>query len=174
MISIRSKRILFVFLALLSCVTSPLFGANQKKEMLVIHVKTLADQNNQFFFIPQLALRALETGHRVAILFDAKGVMAIKIGHWYGGDTTVLDKIGISKEERASLAGQLGLSPASAPSNHGEFLRLLRGKGVELYANEEMMRTYRIAKDKYDTSVIPVGLDRMMELLREADAYLSY
>jgi hypothetical protein len=86
----------------------------------------------------------------------------------------VLDKIDISKEERASLAAQLGFSPASAPSNHGEFLRLLRGKGVELYANEEMMRTYRIAKDKYDTSVIPVGLDRMMELLSEADAYLSY
>jgi predicted peroxiredoxin len=86
----------------------------------------------------------------------------------------VLDKIDISKEERASLAAQLGFSPASAPSNHGEFIRLLRGKGVELYANEEMMRIYRIAKDKYDTSVIPVGLDRMMELLSEADAYLSY
>lgn len=169
-----SKRILFVFLALLSCVASPLFGASQNKETLIIHVKSLADQNNRFFFVPQLALRALEMGHRVIILFDAKGVMAIKIGHWYGGDTTVLDKIEISKEERASLAAQLGFSPASAPSNHGEFLRLLRGKGVELYANEEMMRTYRIAKDKYDTAVIPVGLDRMMELLSEADAYLSY
>jgi len=142
--------------------------------VFLFHVKSSFRSCDHVSTVPQMALGALQKGYRVILLFDSRGVKLIKIGAWYGGDTTALDKADITESERKALAARLNLSLASTPSNYGEFLRLLRGKGVELYANEKMMDFYGIEKDEYDTAVTPVGIEKIVELFEQADIYVSY
>ena len=59
-------------------------------------------------------------------------------------------------------------------SDYGDLLRLFRGKGVELYVSNDMMRHHNITEDIYDNVFIPIEPDRMLEIFNQADMYLSY
>lgn len=147
----------------------------EERKVLLIHVKTFdGDNAHRCRSIAVLSLEALSRGRRVVVLFDMQAVKAIKIGSWYGGDTTPLDKIAFHAEEREMFAKELGLSVASAPSNYGELFRLLRGKGVELYAGKRMMKAFGIRRDGYDTVVTPVETKRINDLFEESDVTVSY
>lgn len=148
--------------------------AQDGDRVFLFHVKSSFRSCDHVATVLQMALSALQEGYRVILLFDSRGVKLIKIGTWYGGDTTALDKADLTESERRSLANRLDLSLASAPTNYGELIRLLRGKGVELYANEKMMGLYGIEKDEYDTAVTPVGIEKIVELFEQADVYVSY
>jgi hypothetical protein len=153
----------------------PLTGYSETEKSLLIHVTSVPDSDeNQFYAIPQLALKALQKGHRVTILFDGRGVKLIKIGHWYGGDTTILDKVEVTEEERQLLSAELGLPPSSVPGNYGDFIRFMKGRGVHLFANGKMMKFYGIGDEEYDFVVIPVGPDRVLQIIEETDIYVSY
>ena len=171
------KRALLLIMTLVFFSTWPSFafaGSGPAKTFL-IHVKSpMAKHCARTIFIPHLALSALQQGYQVVILFDDDGVSAIKIGSWYGGHTTPLDKTMLPEEERRSLSALLGVLDSSLPDNYGDFVRFLKGKGVELYANKIVMELRNIRGDKYDHAVTPVGMDSMVEILERATIYVTY
>jgi predicted peroxiredoxin len=142
---------------------------------LLIHVTSLPKgEKDQFYAVPQLALTAMNDGYEVTILFDGKGVKLIKIGHWYGGDTNKLDKMKIPEEELKSLSSVIGLPASSLPGNYGDLMRLMKGRGVRLFASEKMMGFYGIGDDEYDFAVTLVNLQEMLNIIERADVYVSY
>lgn len=171
MISIRS----LIILVLMCVVPFVVSEGTAAEKTVVMHIFTIpADDPGRFYSIARMTIASHGKGHRVIMIFDGEGARSVKLGSWYGGDTSLLDKLDIPDRERAVLAKDLGLTPASTPSNYGELMRLFRGKGVELYVNRDMMRLHDISEDEYDTVFIPVGPDKMLELFEGADLYLSY
>lgn len=162
-------------LILMSTMVPAVFGAQETEQSLVFHVKAVpGDDESRFYSIARLTIAALEKGHTVIMVFDGEGARVVRLGSWYGGDTSLLDKLDISDKELASLAESLGLSKASMPEDYGDLLRLFRGKGVELYVSNDMMRHHNITEDIYDNVFIPIEPDRMLEIFNQADMYLSY
>ena len=116
----------------------------------------------------------MQEGYKVTILFDASGVTSIKRGGWFGGDRTPIDKAKLPERERQSLSSQLGVPLESVPRDYGEYIRFLKSKGVELYANRTMMRLYKIGESEIEPAVTPVGLKKMAEIFQGADVYVAY
>ncbi|MBI4720737.1 MAG: DsrE family protein [Chitinivibrionia bacterium] len=171
------KRALLSIMTLIFFSACPIlaFSESGAAKTFLIHVKSpMTKHDARTVFIPHLALSALQQGYRVVILFDDDGVSAIKIGVWYGGHTTPLDKTALPEEERRALATLLGVPDPSLPDNYGDFVRFLKGKGVELYANKIVMELRNIGGEKYDHAVTPVGMDRMVEILGGATIYVAY
>lgn len=144
-------------------------------QLVLIHVKTIkTDKEFRLQSIAETTLAALKRGNRVIILFDGGAVRAIKIGRWYGGDTTILDKINLKDDQRRKLSNDLDISFASIPSNYGELFRLMRGRGVELYANKAVIKALRLKDGEYDMTFTPIGSDQMVDIFLNADVYISY
>jgi len=142
---------------------------------VVIHVTSIpGDDPSRFYSIARLAITALEKGDKVTLLFDGKGARSVRLGSWYGGDTSLLDKLDIADAERESLAGTLGLTVSSTPSNYGDLFRLLRGKGAILYVNGDMVSLHNIKDDEFDTVFIKAEPAKMLEIFERADVYVSY
>jgi hypothetical protein len=144
-------------------------------QVVLIHVKSVKT-NKEFRLqsITDTSLNALKRKNRVIVFFDVKAVKAIKIGRWYGGDTTLLDKVKIKDDKRNILSNDLNISLPNIPSNYGELFRLMRGRGVELYASKNMMRALRIDDEEYDTAFTPINNDHIVDIFLDADVYISY
>lgn len=141
----------------------------------VIHVtNSMTKCNERTVFIPHLAIDALSRGYKVAILFDDEGVSTVKIGEWYGGHTTPLDRAAIPGTELQSLSARLGVPSSSLPDNYGDLMRFLKGKGVELYANKSAMDLRNIGEDSFDHAVTPLAIEKMVELFEKAAVMVSY
>ena len=167
--------VLIVALVFFPVLSSFAFAGSVTAKTFLIHVKSpMTKHCARTVFIPHLVLNALQQGYQVVILFDDDGVSAIKIGAWYGGHTTPLDKTALPEEERRSLSTLLGVPESGIPDNYGDFVRFLKGKGVELYANKLVMELRNIRGDKYDHAVTPVGMDKMVEILGRATIYVAY
>jgi hypothetical protein len=80
----------------------------------------------------------------------------------------------IKDDQRKKLSNNLNISLASLPSNYGELFRLIRGKGVELYVNDTVLKALKIEDEKYDFAFTPIGNDRIIEIFLNSDVYLSY
>lgn len=162
-------------LILIFTIAPAVFGDQGKEHTVVIHVKTVPETDeSRFYSITRMAIAFLDKGNTVIMLFDGNGAEVVRLGSWYGGDTTLLDRLDIPDAQRESLAGSLGLTKASTPFNYADLLRLLKGKGVELYVNKDMMRYHKISDDKYDKVFIPIDPAGILEVLNRADKYLSY
>lgn len=168
------KRALLVILILMFLPTLVFAGADTPKTFL-IHVKSALDKHDaRTVVMPHVALTALQKGYKVVILFDDEGVQALKIGHWYGGHTTPLDKTALPEEELRSLSALLGVPATSIPDNYGDFLRFLKGKGVELFANKVAMDLRDIGEDRFDHAITPVAIEKMVELFERAAVTVAY
>lgn len=168
------KRILVISIVLLLFALPALAGQGNGKSFL-IHAKTSLKQDDaQICAVPNVAWTALQEGYRVTILFDASGVTSIKKGGWFGGDRTAMDKAALPERERRSLTSQLGVPLESVPHDYGEYIRFLKSKGVELYANRTMMLLYKIGDGEIEPAVTPVGLKKMAEIIGGADVYVAY
>jgi hypothetical protein len=168
-------RVMTAFFSFLLVLFFPLVVYPEAEKSFLFHVTSVPDSDkDQFYGIPQLALKALQKGHRVTILFDGRGVKLIKIGHWYGGDTTILDKVDVTEEERQLLSVELGLPSLSMPGNYGDLIRFMKGRGVLLFANRKMMNFYGISDEEYDFAVTLVDSVRVLQIIEEADIYVSY
>lgn len=164
-----------VMLIFIGIVPLAVYGETVTDRTVLIHVTSVpSDDESRFYSMARLAVAALEKGHTVIMFFDGKGARSVKLGSWYGGETSLLDKLDIPDMEQKTLADALGLTVASAPSNYGDLLRLFRGKGVELYVNSDMMAVYNIEGDKHDTAFVPVEPIKMMDIIDRADVYVSY
>jgi hypothetical protein len=144
-------------------------------QVVLIHVKSFKT-NKEFRLqsITDISLEALRHRKRVIVLFDIEAVKAIKIGRWYGGDTTLLDKVNIKDNQRKKLSNDLNISFSSIPSNYGELFRLMRGKGVELYVNETVMKALKIEDEEYDFAFTPISNEKIVDIFLNTDVYLSY
>ncbi|WP_022661099.1 DsrE family protein [Paucidesulfovibrio longus] len=168
------KRILLLITGLILLTAPAMAGAGDGKTFL-IHAKTSMDLDDaQICAVPNVAWTALQEGYKVVILFDASGVTAIKKGGLFGGDQTPLDKAALPERERLSLTEQLGVPLENVPHDYGQYIRFLKAKGVELYANRTMMLLYKIGEDEIEQTVTPIGLKNMVELLENRDVYVAY
>jgi hypothetical protein len=144
-------------------------------ETFLIHVTSpLTKYTARTRSIPFLALDALERGHKAAVLFDDEGVKAVKLGAWYGGDTSPLDKTRLPEPDREALAARLRVPVKSIPDNYGDLLRFLKGRGLELFVSKETLAFHGIGEDKYDHAAEPIDLRTIMELLEKAEVYVAY
>lgn len=168
------KRIFLMLVGLIMLATPVIAGSGDGKTFL-IHAKTsLKIDDAQICAVPNVAWTALSKGYEVTILFDASGVTALKKGGLFGGDRTPLDKAALPERERQSLVQQLGVPLESVPHDYGEYIRLLKQKGVHLFANRTMMLLYKIGEDEIEQAVTPIGLTQMLELFENPDVYVAY
>lgn len=168
------KRILLLLAGLILLAAPALAGPGTGKTFL-IHAKTsLKLDDAQICAVPNVAWTAMTEGYKVTILFDASGVTALKKGGMFGGEKTPLDKAALPERERTALTKQLGVPLESVPHNYGEYIRFLKQKGIELYANRTMMLLYKINENEIEPTVTPIGLKKMVELFAAPDVYVAY
>lgn len=168
------KWMLFLIIGL-TLLAGPAFAGSGDGKTFLIHAKTsLKIDDAQICAVPNVAWTALSKGYEVTILFDASGVTALQRGGLFGGDRTPLDKAALPERERQSLVQQLGVPLESVPQDYGEYIRLLKQKGVHLFANRTMMLLYKIGEDEIEKAVTPIGLTRMLELFENPDVYVAY
>jgi hypothetical protein len=161
---------LFFFLVLTGQALS-----EKNDQAVLIHVKSIiANKKFRLQSITNTSLEALKRGNKVIIFFDVGAVKAVKIGKWYGGDTTILDKVKIKEDQRKKLSNDLNISLASLPSNYGELFRLMRGKGIQLFVNETVMKALKIEDEEYDFAFTPINDDKISDIFLNSDIYISY
>jgi len=160
---------------------SPLAEAQQAKpSQILIHMKTsLAEDDAQICAVPNVAWAAVKAGHKVTILVDASAVTSVTKGFgWFNrvfrSESTALDRAGLPERERESLSEQMGVPVEQVPHNYGEYFDFLKKQGVEIYGNRTMMLLYKIDPAQVASSVMPIPLDRMVQLFDSADRLIVY
>jgi len=173
-INVRALLLLTVMLFLASPVHAADAEAVSQRTYLV-HVKTLMDgDTDRTVLVPQMIAGALKKGHKVALLFDAEGVLSLKMGRWFGGHSTSIDRVEITAKERLHLAGLLGTTPEGLPEIYGSLLHFLKGRGVSVYVNKQALLLRGIDDEHFDHVAEAVGEERIIELLSTAGTYVSY
>ena len=155
---------------------APLSAADAEPgRTLLVHVKTRLDGgNDNTRLIPQVIAGALKKGYKVVLLFDGEGVLSLKMGRWFGGYSTPLDRVDITPKEQQHLAGLLGTTPESIPDIYGSLLHFFKGRGVAVFVNKQALRLHGIDDDHFDHAAEAVGEDRIVELLAGAGMYVTY
>ena len=152
-------------------------GAQMKgrEQVLLVHVTSLLDGGtDRTALVFRVVAAGLRQGWRVAICFDAEGVLSLKMGRWFGGHSTPIDRVKIPPEERKELAALLGATPDGIPDIYGSLLHFLKGRGVMVAASEKALKLRGLWPDRYDTAAEPVSEEQLLQLLRTAGAYLTY
>jgi len=147
---------------------------------ILIHMKTsLAEDDAQICAVPNVAWAAVKAGHKVTILVDASAVTSVTKGFgWFNGifrsDSTALDRAALPERERQTLSEQMGVPLEQVPRDYGEYFEFLKKLGVEIYGNRTMMLLYKIDPARVASAVIPVPLERMVQLFASADRMVVY
>jgi hypothetical protein len=147
---------------------------------ILIHMKTsLAEDDAQICAVPNVAWAAVKAGHKVTILVDASAVTSVTKGFGlfnglFRPDSTALDRAALPERERQSLSQQMGVPQEQVPHDYGEYFDFLRKMGVEIYGNRTMMVLYQIDPARVASSVMPIPLDRMVQLFDSADRLIVY
>lgn len=162
--------LLVVFLFVL-----PAAWSADREQLILVHVTTLLDGgSDRTVLVPQVIAEALKKGYKVVLLFDAEGVRSLKMGRWFGGHSTPLDRVEITRKERQHLAGLLGTTPEGIPDIYGSLLHFFKGRGVAVYVNKQALQIHGIDDDHFDHAAEAVGGERIVELLAGAERYVSY
>ncbi|MEK6745303.1 MAG: hypothetical protein AABZ15_16945 [Nitrospirota bacterium] len=141
----------------------------------LVHVKTLLNgDTDRTVLVPQVIAGALKKGHKVVVLFDAEGVLSLKMGRWFGGHSTPIDRVEIAAKERLHLAGLLGTTAEGIPEIYGSLLHFLKGRGVSVYVNKQALSLRGIDDEHFDHVAEAVEEERIAELLAAAGTYVSY
>ena len=148
---------------------------------ILIHMKTsLAVDDAQICAVPNVAWAAVKAGHKVTILVDASAVTSVTKGFgWFrklvGSDSTALDRASLPERERQSLSEQMGVLLEQVPHTYGEYFDVLKNKlGVDIYGNQTMMLLYNIDPARVASSVTPIPLAKMVDVLAFADRVIVY
>lgn len=150
-------------------------GGAAPDQVLLVHVTSpLTGAGNRTALVPRVIAAALQKGQRVVLLFDAEGVTSLKMGRWFGGHSTPLDRATISEQERKHLAALLGTTTDDIPDIYGSLLHFLKGRGVAIYVSKQALALHHMGDDQYDHAAEAVGEDRIVDLLTAATAYVSY
>ena len=142
---------------------------------LLINVMTLLDDGtDRTVLVPQAVAGALKKKYAVVLLFDAEGVGSLKMGRWFGGHSTPIDRVKIAPAERQHLAGLLGTTADGIPDIYGSLLHFFKGRGVVVYVNKRALALRGIDNDHFDHVAEAVEDERIVELLASAQVYAAY
>jgi hypothetical protein len=171
---VRTLLVLMVMLLFAAPVSAAEADTVPERTVLV-HEKTLLEGGtDRTVLVPQVIAGALRKGYKVVLLYDAEGVLSLKMGRWFGGHSTPIDRVKIAPRERQHLAGLLGTTPDGIPDNYGSLLHFLKGRGLRVYVNKRALEIRRIDNDQYDHAAEAVAEEQIVDLLTAATAYLSY
>jgi hypothetical protein len=150
-------------------------AAKEQETVLLVHVTAPLDKDTgRTVLVFRVIATALKKGHHVVLLFDAEGVSSLKMGRWFGGHSTPLDRVPLSEPDRDHLAAALGTTPDGIPDIYGSLLHYLKGRGLAVYVSKRALELHRINTDQYDHAAEAVAEARIVDLLTAATAYLSY
>jgi len=143
--------------------------------VLLVHVTSLLDKDtDRTALVFRVIAGALKKDQRVVLLFDAGGAVSLKMGRWFGGHSTPLDRAGISAQERQNLAALLGTTVDDIPDIYGSLMHFLRGRGVAIYVSRQALELHGIGGDQYDHAAEPADELKVLELIGRATMSLSY
>ena len=146
-----------------------------KAKVLLVQVTTLLDDSTErTALVFRVVAAGLKQGRHVIVLFDDGGVASLKMGRWFGGHSTPMDRAAVSPQDRRDLAALLGTAPEGIPDIYGSLLAFLKGRGVEVRASKRALELAGLWPDRFDQIAEPAGEERMLELLGQADRYLAY
>jgi hypothetical protein len=152
--------------------------AVEGKETYLVHLKTsLKKDDAQICVAYNVMWAALREGYNVKVLVDADAVNTYKVG-WGGKDD--IEKYKIPENLRQSLSEQFKVTIDSVPKTYGEFLLMLKDKGVEFYINAGFLIVSKIGepgdllKNVSAKFFKPVTLREMVRLRTGADYYIAY
>ncbi|MBI4642987.1 MAG: hypothetical protein HY743_04490 [Deltaproteobacteria bacterium] len=111
------------------------------------------------------------------MLVDADAVNTYKVG-WRGKDD--IEDYKIPDVLRQALSNQFAVPVESVPRTYGEFLLVLKNKGVEFYINKGFLTVSKIGTPEDPLKKIsakffkPVKLREMVRLRTDAEYYIAY
>jgi hypothetical protein len=173
------RRIILIIVAVVfaSLMIAPAIPAADG-EIFLVHLKTsLKKDDAQICVAYNIMWAALEEGKRVQVLVDADAINTFKIG-WGGKDD--IEGFKIPENLRQALAEQFEVSLASVPKTYGDFLLMLKDRGVEFYINNGFLIVSKIGtpgellKKVSAKFFQPVTLKEMVRLRTAADYYMAY
>jgi hypothetical protein len=165
--------VILILLSVAPAVSIPADAGTEK--VLLVHVTALLDKDTErTALVFRVIAGGLKKGHRVVLFFDANGVSSLKMGRWFGGHSTPLDRTLIADKDRKELAALLGTSVEGVPDIYGSLLHFLKGRGVAIYASRRALELHGIGADHFDHAAEPADEEKVLELLGQAGAYVSY
>lgn len=150
-------------------------SSSQKSQTFLFHIKTSLDEDDaQICAAPNVAWAALNKGHEVILIFDGSAVTSVKKGGFWDSTQTDMDRAKLPERERKALSQQFDYPLEKIPHNYGEYLHFLKKLGVKMYINRTMMLLYKIEPEEIDSSLDPIELPKMIELMEHANVYVAY
>lgn len=174
------KRLLILFLISISfLIVTPLSSMAEKgEEIFLVHLKTsLKKDDAQICVAYNIMWAALEEGKKVKVLVDADAINTYKMG-WGGKDD--IEEFKVPENLRKALAMQFGVGLENVPKAYGEFLTMLKDRGVEFYINSGFLIVSKIGTPEDLLGKVsakffkPVTLKEMVQLMSEAKYYMAY
>jgi predicted peroxiredoxin len=177
-VKIEIKMILFSLVWVLIA-TNPGIAMDQNSQKgklkILFHVKTSLDVDDaQICVVPNVAWAAIHKGHDVTLLFDGSAVTSVKKGGFFDQTKTDIDRAKLPERERKALSQQFNYSLEQIPHNYGEYLHFIKKLGAKIYINKTMMLLYQIEPDQIDSSLEPIGLNEMLDIMTNSDFYSAY
>jgi hypothetical protein len=173
------KRLLVLMFAIIFLlVTSIGSQAAKDQEVFLVHLKTSLEKDDaQICVAYNVMWAALEEGKRVKVLIDADAINTYKMG-WKRKDG--IEEYKIPENLRKALASQFGVSLDSVPKTYGDFLMMLKDRGVEFYINTGFLIVSKIGTPNDLLGKVsakffrPITLKEMVRLRTEAKYYMVY
>ena len=152
--------------------------AVESQEIFLVHLKTsLKKDDAQICVAYNIMWAALAEGYKVKVLVDADAINTFKVG-WRGKDD--IEGYKIPENLRQALSTQFGVSLDNVPKTYGDFLTMLKDRGVEFYINCGFLIVSKIGTQNDLLGQVsakffkPVSLKEMVKLRTEANYYMAY
>jgi hypothetical protein len=156
----------------------PLLSMAGEQDTFLVHLKTsLKKDDAQICVAYNMMWAALDEGFKVKVLVDADAINTFKVG-WRGSDD--IEGYKIPENLRQALAKQFRTSLDKVPKTYGDFLLMLKDRGVEFYINSGFLIVSKIGTpdnllDKVSNKFFkPVTLKEMVRIRTEAKYYMAY
>lgn len=173
------RKLIHLVVALSFIMLLPLtLPAEEVGETFLVHLKTsLKKDDAQICVAYNVMWAAMEEGFKVQVLVDADAINTYKIG-WRGKDD--IEDYKIPENLRQALSKQFNVPLGSVPKTYGEFLLMLKDRGVEFYINTGFLIVSKIGtpddplKKVSNKFFKPVTLKEMVRMRKEAEYYMAY
>ena len=169
------ERAFTVMAALLLIAAAAAAAEKTPAPALLVRVTTVLDgRTDRTALVFRTVASAVRNGHHVVVYFDAEGVSSLKMGRWFGGHSTPIDRVRISAQERKDLSALLGTGPDGIPDIYGSLLHFLKGRGVAVTANKRALELGGLWPDRFDQTADPIDETQVLDLIARATWQLSY
>ena len=152
--------------------------ATEENETFLIHLKTsLKKDDAQICVAYNVMWAAVEEGYKIKVLVDADAINTYKMG-WGGKDD--IEGYKIPKHLRQALSKQFDVSLETVPKTYGDFLMMLKDRGVEYYINTGFLIVSKIGSPDDPLKKVsnkffkPITLKEMIKLRTKAKYYMAY